>query len=129
MVITKAVKQKKIPVYGDGLNIRDWLFVEDHIRAILIAAVKGKIGETYCIGGYQEKTNLEVVEKICFLMDKLKPIQYPYSNLIEHVDDRPGHDRRYAINASKLKKELGWTPKYDFNSGMNYYSKLVSFKS
>ena len=108
LVISKALDGKKIPIYGDGLNIRDWLYVEDHIDALLLVIKKGKIGESYCIGGYGERTNKYIVELICSILDKRKPANYPYSDLIEYVKDRPGHDRRYSIDSSKINKELGW---------------------
>ena len=118
LVINKALKHEKIPIYGDGSNIRDWLFVEDHIDALLLCALKGKSGETYCIGGYGERTNKFVVEKICDLMDKLKPIKGSYKNLIQFVKDRPGHDQRYAIDSSKLTNQLEWKPKFGFDNGL-----------
>ena len=108
LVISKALDGKKIPIYGDGLNIRDWLYVEDHVEALLLVIQKGKIGESYCIGGYGERTNKYIVELICSILDKRKPANSSYSNLIEHVKDRPGHDRRYSIDSSKINKELGW---------------------
>ena len=118
LVILKALDKKKIPLYGDGKNIRDWLYVEDHVDAILTAVEKGKIGKSYCIGGNCEKSNIEVVEKICSLLDHIKPAGKPYSNLIEYVKDRPGHDRRYSIDCSLIRKELLWEPKNSFNQGM-----------
>ena len=108
LVISKALDGKKIPIYGDGLNIRDWLYVEDHVEALLLVIQKGKIGESYCIGGYGERTNKYIVELICSILDKRKPANSSYSNLIEYVKDRPGHDRRYSIDSSKINKELGW---------------------
>jgi dTDP-glucose 4,6-dehydratase len=111
LAITNLLENKKIPLYGDGMNVRDWLHVSDHCRAIDLILHKGKIGETYCIGGNCEKTNKEAIFKILKLMSKDE------SN-IEFVKDRPGHDRRYAINYSKLKKELGWKPEIEFEEGL-----------
>ena len=118
LVILKALKNESIPLYGDGCNIRDWLFIDDHINGILLAAIKGRIGETYCIGANQEKTNKEVVISICNLIDEYKPTKISRKNLITYVEDRSGHDKRYAINSSKIKEELNWTPFYDFNTGI-----------
>ncbi|MBU6468813.1 MAG: dTDP-glucose 4,6-dehydratase [Betaproteobacteria bacterium] len=118
LMISHALKGKALPVYGDGQNIRDWLYVEDHCEAIMTVLDKGKIGETYNVGGLNEKTNLELVEMICRQLDHLKPASLPYSSLITFVKDRPGHDRRYAINANKIMTELGWRPKESFESGI-----------
>ena len=110
LAITNLLENKKVPIYGDGLHVRDWLYVEDHCRAIDRVLADGKIGETYCIGGLtHDINNLEVVKKIIALMGKDE-------SLIEFVKDRPGHDRRYAIDWSKIKNELGWEPKYDFDT-------------
>lgn len=118
-IIANALSFKPIPIYGDGKNVRDWLFVEDHCSAIDIVFQKGRAGETYNIGGDQEKTNLEVVSIICDELDKKKPLENKsYHSLITFVEDRPGHDRRYAIDASKIKNELGWKPKYSFNEAI-----------
>jgi len=111
LAITNLMEGKKIPVYGDGLQIRDWLFVTDHCEAIDVILRKGKIGETYCIGGDSEKTNMEIVKKILELLGKGE-------EMIEYVKDRPGHDRRYAIDFSKIKNELGWQPQTSFEEGM-----------
>jgi dTDP-glucose 4,6-dehydratase len=111
LAITNLIEGKKIPVYGDGLQVRDWLFVEDHCEAINLILQKGKIGETYCIGGNSEKTNMEIVKKILELLNKGE-------EMIEYVKDRPGHDRRYAIDFSKIKQELGWQPQTSFEEGM-----------
>ncbi|MFH0819685.1 MAG: dTDP-glucose 4,6-dehydratase [bacterium] len=111
LFITNLIEGKKVPLYGDGLNIRDWLFVEDHCEAIDLIIHQGKIGETYCIGGNSEKTNKEITNKILEIMGKSE-------EMIEYVKDRPGHDRRYAIDFSKIKKELGWQPKIDFEEGL-----------
>lgn len=118
VVILKALNEEPIPVYGSGNNIRDWLYVDDHADALLTVLEKGKVGNTYNIGGNNERTNLELVQTICELMD----IKFPnrkdsYKDLITFVADRPGHDKRYAINASKIKTELGWTPSISWNDG------------
>ena len=115
VVIIKATSGSSIPIYGAGLNIRDWLYVEDHIDALLLVSETGIIGETYCIGGSSEITNNELVMKICKILDNLKPQKYPYSNLITHVKDRPGHDYRYSIDSSKISNDLGWKKKYQFD--------------
>jgi dTDP-glucose 4,6-dehydratase len=121
-MILKALAGKALPVYGDGQQIRDWLFVEDHARALYTVVTKGQVGETYNIGGNNEKANLEVVHAICELLEELapnKPIEVVhYRDLITYVTDRPGHDKRYAIDASKIAKELGWTPEESFESGI-----------
>lgn len=111
LFITNLIEDKKVPVYGDGMNVRDWLFVEDHCEAIDLILKKGKIGETYCVGGNAEKPNIEITKKIIELMGKDE-------NSIEYVKDRPGHDRRYAIDFSKIKNELGWEPKTSFEDGI-----------
>ena len=118
LVISKALDGKKIPIYGDGLNVRDWLYVEDHIEALLLVIQKGKIGQSYCIGGYGEKTNKFIVELICSILDKKKPRSSPYSELIEYVKDRPGHDKRYSIDSSKINKELGWKSNYKLENSI-----------
>ncbi len=127
LVILKAINQEEIPLYGDGQNIRDWLYVEDHIDAILLAANKGKCGHKYCIGGNSEKSNLQVVEKICCFLDERFPSKSPHNRLISLVKDRPGHDRRYAIDSSKIKNELGWFPSHTFEEALlltfNWYLK------
>ena len=102
LVILKAISGEPIPIYGKGQNVRDWLFVEDHITAIILVARKGSVGNNYCIGGFGERTNIEVVKEICDLLDKIKPKSFPYETLINFVKDRPGHDLRYAINPSKV---------------------------
>ena len=117
--VIKAFRGEKIPLYGDGSNKRDWLFVEDHIDAILLVAEKGKSGSNYCIGGFGERSNKEVVIEICNLMDKYSPKSFSHSNLIQNVKDRPGHDQRYAINSKLIQAELGWSPRTDFKSGLN----------
>jgi dTDP-glucose 4,6-dehydratase len=120
LVIHNALKGKPLPIYGDGLQVRDWLYVEDHCGAINTVLNKGKVGETYNIGGNNEKTNISVVQAICTILDQLKPRsdQKSYSDQITFVKDRPGHDRRYAINASKIASELGWKPKETFETGI-----------
>ena len=121
-MILSALKGQPLPIYGNGSQIRDWLYVEDHAKALLEVLTKGNIGETYNIGGHNEKTNLEVVLSICNLLEELAP-QKPisigsYEELITFVDDRPGHDLRYAIDASKIERELGWVPLETFDSGL-----------
>ncbi len=120
LVILNALSAKPLPVYGDGLNIRDWLYVGDHCSAIRAVLRKGRLGETYNIGGNSEKTNIDVVRAICRILDELKPDSggKPRESLITYVKDRPGHDLRYAINASKIDGELGWKPVETFASGL-----------
>ncbi|MGW8161234.1 MAG: dTDP-glucose 4,6-dehydratase, partial [Desulfobulbales bacterium] len=120
LLILNCLEGKPLPIYGDGLNIRDWLYVDDHCRGIDLILKKGRIGETYNIGGNCEKTNLQVVETVCALMDELRPRKdhTPYTSLVTHVKDRPGHDRRYAINAGKIMLELDYQPNESFASGM-----------
>ena len=120
LVIISAIRENSLPVYGTGKNIRDWLYVEDHCRAIYNVLLKGKIGDTYNVGGGEEKTNLEVVNNICDILDDIYPSENlkSYKELIKFVEDRPGHDFRYAIDYSKLKNELSWQPKESFNSGL-----------
>ena len=118
LVILNALEGKPIPVYGTGSNIRDWLFVEDHARALVTIATRGVIGESYNVGGWNERTNLEVVEAICSLVDEFAPSAPARKNLITYVTDRPGHDQRYAIDASKIKRELGWVPLETFETGL-----------
>ncbi len=120
LVILHAMQGKPIPVYGDGQNVRDWLFVEDHCEAIRAVLSKGRVGETYNIGGRNEKRNLEIVETICAIMDEFRPHDpvVPHRNLIKFVTDRPGHDRRYAMNADKIERELGWRPRETFETGI-----------
>lgn len=118
VVILKALRGESIPIYGDGSNIRDWLYVEDHCTAIATVLQRGRLGETYNIGGHNEKTNLEVVNFICSTLDELRPKNHPHTDLITFVKDRPGHDQRYAIDASKIGDELGWVPEESFETGM-----------
>jgi dTDP-glucose 4,6-dehydratase len=122
LMILNALEGKALPVYGDGQQIRDWLYVEDHARALYLAARKGKVGETYNIGGHNEKANIEVVQILCELLEELVPNKPSnianYKDLITYVNDRPGHDVRYAIDANKIEKELGWSPEETFESGI-----------
>ncbi|MEJ0095225.1 MAG: dTDP-glucose 4,6-dehydratase [Methylocella sp.] len=120
LTIINAVEGRPLPVYGAGANIRDWLFVEDHARALLTVATQGAIGQSYCIGGHNEKTNLEVVKAICALVDELAPDDAigPRAGLLTFVSDRPGHDLRYAIDPSKIAAELGWKPRETFETGL-----------
>ncbi len=118
LMIRNACQQKQLPVYGDGLQVRDWLHVVDHCAGIRAALQKGRIGETYNIGGNSEKTNLQVVNALCAILDTKLPGRAPHSRLITYVKDRPGHDRRYAINAMKIKNELGWEPAEKFETGL-----------
>ena len=122
-MILNALHGKPLPVYGDGLQIRDWLYVDDHARALVEVCTKGKVGETYNIGGHNEKKNIEVVKSICALLEELAPERKPagvanYVDLITYVKDRPGHDARYAIDASKIERELGWVPQESFETGL-----------
>ena len=121
-MILNAIHGEPLPIYGNGEQIRDWLYVDDHARALCKVLQKGKIGETYNIGGHNEKTNIEVVESICIILEELLPKKpdgvKKYNDLIEYVDDRPGHDFRYAIDASKISKDLDWTPDETFETGL-----------
>jgi dTDP-glucose 4,6-dehydratase len=118
-MILNALDGKPLPVYGDGKNVRDWLYVEDHCGAIATVLRKGQPGETYNIGGWNEKPNIEIVETICDLLDEMAPrLAKPRRELITYVKDRPGHDRRYAMDARKIERELGWKPKETFDSGI-----------
>lgn len=120
LVILNALEGKALPVYGKGERIRDWLYVEDHARALYKVVTEGGVGETYNIGGHNEKQNIEVVKTICELLDELAPSQHsPYANLITYVADRPGHDLRYAIDADKIERELGWRPEETFETGIH----------
>jgi dTDP-glucose 4,6-dehydratase len=119
LMILNARNNKPLPVYGDGQNVRDWLYVEDHCKAISLVLAKGRVGETYNIGGWNEKRNLEIVETVCDIVDEIAGRSgRSRRNLISFVKDRPGHDRRYAMNASKIERELGWRPKETFESGI-----------
>ena len=120
LMILNASQGKPLPVYGDGLNVRDWLYVADHCRALRLVLSRGRPGETYNIGGNAEMTNLEVVKILCAIFDEIHPHapHGPHENLIQFVKDRPGHDRRYAIDARKIRDELGWTPEENFSAGL-----------
>ena len=118
LIILNALNGKPLPVYGDGQNVRDWLYVGDHCAGIRAALAKGRLGETYNIGGNSEKTNLDVVHAVCALLDELHPAGAPHKKLIAFVKDRPGHDRRYAIDATKIKNTLGWEPRERFETGL-----------
>ncbi|WP_175574256.1 dTDP-glucose 4,6-dehydratase [Teredinibacter haidensis] len=122
LMILNALEGKPLPVYGDGQQIRDWLFVEDHARALYLVATKGMVGETYNIGGHNEKANIDVVKALCNLLEELAPNKphgvETYADLVTYVKDRPGHDVRYAIDASKIKNQLGWVPSESFETGI-----------
>jgi dTDP-glucose 4,6-dehydratase len=119
VVIQSVLERRPIPVYGDGLNVRDWLYVLDHVEALWLALTRGRPGEHYNIGGGNEWPNLRIVERICDLVDELRPeLGGGSRRLITFVKDRPGHDRRYAVDASKIRRELGWTPAHDFDTGL-----------
>ncbi|WP_346841279.1 dTDP-glucose 4,6-dehydratase [Metapseudomonas otitidis] len=122
LMILNALEGKSLPVYGDGLQVRDWLFVEDHARALVEVVTRGQVGETYNIGGHNEQKNIEVVRGICALLEELAPAKPAgvarFEDLITHVKDRPGHDLRYAIDAGKIERELGWKPQETFHSGL-----------
>ncbi len=120
LVVLNALEERALPVYGRGANVRDWLYVADHARALELVVTKGKVGESYNIGGSAERTNLSVVESICDILDVKRPRSGggSYRDLIAFVADRPGHDRRYAIDASKIERELGWKAKESFESGL-----------
>ena len=117
-IIFNAIKGNEIPIYGNGSNIRDWLFVEDHVDALILLSKVGKIGETYCIGGNGERTNNKVADEICKILDKKFPLNSPHKKLINYVEDRPGHDQRYSIDFSKMNTKYGWEPKYKFSEGL-----------
>ena len=118
VVILKAVAQEPIPLYGDGGNVRDWLYVEDHVDALLLVANLGKVGSSYCIGGHGEHSNKQIVQAICDHLDRLRPSKKPHASLITLVTDRPGHDRRYAIDPARIMEELGWEPKHCLEEGL-----------
>ena len=128
--ILNALSSKPIPVYGQGINTRDWLYVEDHIDGLIKVVSEGKIGDCYCIGGNSEKKNIEVVKNICDYLDQIKPKKNSYSELIKFVGDRPGHDFRYAINPEKINNELNWFPQYKFENGLhktiNWYLENIN---
>lgn len=118
LIILNALQGNRLPVYGDGKQVRDWLYVEDHCEAIYFVLKKGKLGVTYNIGGENQPANIEIVKMICEILDELRPVSVPYASLIAYVPDRPGHDRRYAMNIEKIKQELGWSPKYTLANGL-----------
>jgi dTDP-glucose 4,6-dehydratase len=118
VVILNGLAGKDIPVYGQGVNVRDWLFVEDHARALLLVATKGAVSETYNVGGNAEATNIDLVRALCAILDEENPSGAPHADLITFVADRPGHDLRYAIDASKIKRELGWQPSVTLDQGL-----------
>jgi dTDP-glucose 4,6-dehydratase len=118
LIILNAMDGKPLPVYGNGVNIRDWLYVEDHARALDLIAARGRVGEKYNVGGRNERRNIDVVTRVCELMDQLRPKAQPHADLITYVTDRPGHDARYAIDATKLETELGWKAQENFDSGI-----------
>ena len=118
LVILNALEGKPLPIYGNGANIRDWLYVEDHARALYLVATRGRLGEKYNIGGRNERRNIDVVQSICALMDEMHPTTAPHARLITYVTDRPGHDARYAIDATKLETELGWKAQENFDTGI-----------
>jgi len=118
LMVLKALAGEPLPVYGEGINVRDWLYVDDHARALEAVLLTGKVGETYTVGGNCERKNIDVVHALCTIMDELAPDNAPHTNLITYVKDRPGHDLRYAIDASKIKRELGWEPQETFESGL-----------
>ncbi|MDY0056547.1 MAG: dTDP-glucose 4,6-dehydratase [Methyloversatilis sp.] len=119
LIIVNALAGKPLPVYGDGQQVRDWLYVKDHCAAIREVLARGRLGETYNIGGWNEKPNIDIVRTVCALLDEMKPdAAGPYERLITHVKDRPGHDRRYAIDARKIERELGWKPAETFDTGI-----------
>ncbi|WP_265524880.1 GDP-mannose 4,6-dehydratase, partial [Providencia rustigianii] len=122
LMILNALEGKALPVYGNGQQIRDWLYVEDHARALYKVVTEGKVGETYNIGGHNEKANIDVVKTLCSILEELVPNKpqniQQYSDLITYVTDRPGHDLRYAIDATKIKNELGWVPEETFETGL-----------
>ncbi|MBZ0128476.1 MAG: dTDP-glucose 4,6-dehydratase [Rhodobacteraceae bacterium] len=120
VVILNALAGRAIPVYGQGVNVRDWLFVEDHAAALLLVAAKGRIGETYNIGGNAEATNIDLVRRLCAILDAEAPSDAPYERLITFVADRPGHDLRYAIDATKIRDDLGWQPSVTLDQGLRH---------
>jgi dTDP-glucose 4,6-dehydratase len=130
VVLLNALNRRPIPVYGKGENVRDWLYVEDHVRALLKVLENGKPGETYNVGGHNEKTNLQVVETICMIIDELKPDdRFKHNSLISFVKDRPGHDNRYAIDPLKIQNELGWKPEVTFEEGIRKTVKWYLYNS
>ena len=124
LTILNALAGERLPVYGKGENVRDWLYVEDHARALDLIAERGRVGETYNVGGRNERRNIDVVRRICEVLDRFAPANRPREEQIEFVTDRPGHDARYAIDASKLENELGWRAQENFDTGIE---KTVSW--
>ncbi|MDX9992041.1 MAG: dTDP-glucose 4,6-dehydratase [Anaerolineales bacterium] len=118
LMVLNAVQAKPLPIYGDGKQVRDWLYVEDHCEAIYRVVKDGKLGETYNVGGGNQPYNIDLVREICAILDELHPTGAPHASLMTHVQDRPGHDRRYAMNIDKIRTELGWLPRHDIESGM-----------
>jgi dTDP-glucose 4,6-dehydratase len=118
LTILNGLEGRKLPVYGDGGNVRDWLYVDDHVEALCLIAQRGRAGRTYNVGGRNERTNLDVVQRICALLDQVAPRDHVHRELIEFVADRPGHDQRYAIDASRLETELGWRAHETFDTGI-----------
>ncbi len=119
LMIHKALLNEALPVYGDGQNVRDWLHVRDHCRALRLVLSRGRVGESYNVGGGNERSNIDIVERICTLLDDLRPSPAgPYRRLISFVADRPGHDRRYAVDSAKIARDLGWQPSEDFDAGL-----------
>ncbi|QIK42341.1 dTDP-glucose 4,6-dehydratase [Pontivivens nitratireducens] len=118
LVILKALSGKPLPVYGDGSNVRDWLYVEDHANALLTVLQKGELGRSYNIGGENERTNLQIVEGICSILDEIRPVNHPHAELITFVADRPGHDQRYAIDPARIRTELEWRPSVTVEEGL-----------
>jgi len=117
-VVLNALAGNPLPVYGPGTQVRDWLYVEDHVAALYAVFTRGRVGQTYNIGGHNAQQNIQVVRMICAVLDEVRPQGAPHARLITHVRDRPGHDLRYAIDASKIQRELGWTPRETFASGL-----------
>jgi dTDP-glucose 4,6-dehydratase len=117
-MILNGLQGKPLPVYGDGKQVRDWLFVEDHCEAIQKVISDGLLGETYNIGGGNQPTNIEIIRLLCELLDEMMPLSYQHHTLIQYIEDRPGHDRRYAMDFSKIHSELGWSPRFDLAKGM-----------
>ena len=118
LMIANALTGKPLPVYGDGLNVRDWLYVDDHARALRAVLERGKVGETYNVGGKAERRNIDVVNRLCEILDQRRPQGAPHARLITYVKDRPGHDQRYAIDSSKIERDLQWTPRESFETGL-----------
>ena len=118
IVILNALARKALPIYGNGENVRDWLYVEDHADALLLVLEKGQLGRSYCIGGENERSNLDLVHTLCSILDRVRPAGAPYADLIEFVTDRPGHDARYAIDPTRIREELGWQPSVTVEEGL-----------